>query len=413
MSYRDVEVLYNTGDSITTVGRLAVLGADTIFEYDTGWIGKGIQLAPIMMPTTKQQYALSEFDRSVFGTFGLFADSLPDGWGMRLMDRWFEKHNISRNQITIIDRLAYLGDCSMGALCFRPPTRQDNSDSLSAINIGELANEAFDLFSGKIEDAGRLLMNIGGSPGGARPKGLIGISEDGRHFISGAGRLPDDYSHWLVKFSGNDNKHEGCLEFTYNQMAKEAGISVPEHRLIDDGAGLSHFAVRRFDRMPGNKRIHVATVGGLLHANHTQPSLDYSELTKLAWRITQNVAQVEEQFRRAAFNMFAVNRDDHAKNHGYSMSGNGEWILSPAYDITYSEGPNGYHWTGFSGEALNPKVSDLMKIADLASISEKSARLIIERVKEAVSSFKRVANENGVPSKIATPIIKRVNSILH
>ena len=413
MAYRDIEVLYNTGGTIATVGRLAIVDTDTIFEYDANWVNKGIELAPYMMPTSGRQYVLSKLDRSVYGMFGLFSDSLPDDWGTRIMDRWFEKHNINRNQVTVIDRLAYVGDYAMGALSFKPPTQHGDNNSLSALSIGDLAREAFELYSGKTEDAGRLLMNIGGSPGGARPKGLIGISEDGYRFISGAGCLPDGYSHWLVKFSGNDNKHEGDLEFTYNQIAKESGISVPEYRLIDDGEGLHHFAVRRFDRMPGNLRIHVATVGGLLHAKHTEPSLDYRELTKLAWKITKSVAQVEEQFRRAVFNMFAINRDDHAKNHGYSMSENGEWRLSPAYDITYSEGPNGYHWTSYAGEALNPKIDDLLKIAKASSIDEKNARVIIEKVKDAVSSFKRIANENGVPSKIASPIMKRVNLMTH
>lgn len=413
MSYRDIEVLYNTGDSITTVGRLAVSGVDTIFEYDSDWVKSGIQLAPIMMPTTKSVYALTGFERSVFGLIGLFADSLPDGWGMKIMDRWFEKHNIERSKITIIDRLAYLGDNAMGALSFRPPTQHSGARAQAAINIGEVAREAFELYSGKIEDAGRLLMNIGGSPGGARPKGLIGISEDGQHFISGAGMLPDGYSHWLVKFTSASNEHEGRLEFVYNQMAIEAGLMVPEHRLIDDGAGLCHFATRRFDRVPGNKRVHVATVGGLLHANHTLPSLDYKELVKLTWRITQNMQQVEEQFRRAAFNLHAVNRDDHAKNHGYSMTANGLWALSPAYDITYSEGPNGHHWTSYSGEAHSPKQSDLMKIAELASIDAKNAKQIIERVRGAASAFMRIANDNGVPTKISAPIAKRINQTLN
>ena len=285
-------------------------------------------------------------------------------------------------------------------------------DLTEAVSVGEMARESYELFEGRIEDAGRLLAQIGGSPGGARPKALIGISDSNCTFVSGTGRLPAGFSHWLVKFSGDDNKYDGVLEYIYNQMAKSAGILVPEHMLITDDKGIRHFAARRFDRLANNKRRHCATACGLLHAIHTAPTLDYEDLMKLAWILTKSAAQVEEQFRRAAFNMFALNRDDHSKNHGYVMSDEGVWQLSPAYDLTFSTGPGGEHWSSYSGEGQKPCTTDLLKVAQCGSIKEMDALSIIGQVTSSVATFNKLAEENCVPFATSSPIAKGLKETL-
>lgn len=410
MGYREIEVSYDNGQTLSRVGTVATSGFNTIFEYDDDWARRGIELSPFKLPTEKRTHQLN-MKSMVASTFGLFADSLPDGWGTLIMDRWFAKQGVNRKDILPIDRLAFLGGHAMGALSYRPSLREANS-AAEAVSVGEMAREAYELYQGRIEDAGRLLAQIGGSPGGARPKALIGISEDRNAFVSGASILPTGFEHWLVKFSGNGNLYDGVLEFIYNQMAKNAGITVPEHMLITDDKGVQHIATRRFDRPVGNRRCHIATACGLLHADYMAPTLDYVELMKVAWRLTNSVAQAEEQFRRAVFNLFAVNRDDHSKNHGYIMSDEGKWELSPAYDLTFSTGPNGYHWTSFSGEANNPGISNLLPLAEVASISRKSAFLIIEEVKSAVAEFGEMAKSSGVPVKSSTPITKQINKML-
>jgi len=411
VNYSEIDVLYDTGQTVSQVGKLATSGVKTVFEYDDLWVKRCIELSPFELPTEKRSFQLDP-RRMVASTFGLFADSLPDGWGLLIMDRWFKKRGIEKKDVTPIDRLAFLGSYAMGALCYRPPVQDESSYSIEAVSIGEMAREAYELYEGRIEEAGRLLTQIGGSPGGARPKALIGISNDFKMFVSATNCLPEGFSQWFVKFSGIDNRYDGVLEFIYIQMAKNAGISVPDHMLITDDCGVQHIATRRFDRLPGNRRRHIATAGGLLHADHTAPTLDYEVLMKVAWRLTNSAAQAEEQFRRAAFNMFAINRDDHSKNHGYVMSEDGKWELSPAYDLTFSTGPNGEHWTSYSGEGRTPKIANLLKVAHVASIGEKAALSITDQVKTSVATFKQMAREKDIPVKTSSPTVRQLEAML-
>jgi len=412
VNYREIDILYDTGQkTVSQVGKLATSGVKTVFEYDDLWVKRGIELSPFELPTEKRSFQLDP-RRMVASTFGLFADSLPDGWGLLIMDRWFKKRGIEKKDVTAIDRLAFLGIYAMGALCYRPPIQDVSSNSVEAVSIGEMAREAYELYEGRIEEAGRLLAQIGGSPGGARPKALIGISNDLKSFVSGTSCLPEGFTQWFVKFSGTTNAYDGVLEFIYNRMAQNAGINVPEHLLIVDDKDVQHLATRRFDRLSGNRRRHMATACGLLHADHMAPTLDYEALMKVAWRLTNSAAQAEEQFRRAAFNLFAMNCDDHSKNHGYVMSEDGEWELSPAYDLTFSTGPNGEHWTSYSGEGRNPTITQLSKLASVASISEKTAISIINQVKSSVATFGQLAKEHNVPAKISSPIVKQLAKML-
>jgi serine/threonine-protein kinase HipA len=411
MKFRELEIRYDNGQTNSLVGRLASSSTATIFEYDDAWIQHGIELSPFDLPVSKRGFQLDP-RKSVTSTFGLFADSLPDGWGMLIMDRFFKKRGIDKHHITPLDRLAFLGDHAMGALCYHPPLETEQSNSLEAVHVGNLAREAFDLYEGRLESAGRLLAQIGGSPGGARPKALIGISEEKDRFVSGVGHLPDGFSHWLVKFSAEADRYDGVLELIYYRMAQNAGITVPEHFLISDDTGVQHIATRRFDRLPGNRRRHSATACGLLHADYMAPTLDYEVLMKVAWKLTRSAEQVEEQFRRAVFNLYAINRDDHSKNHGYVMSDKGEWELSPAYDLTYSSGPHGEHWTSYSGEGKNPGIAQVLKVAKTASIHEKTALSIIDQVKTAVATFTKMACEYNVPVKISEPVRRQIEKML-
>ena len=226
VSYREINVLYDNGQLSTFVGRLATSGANTVFEYDDYWVKQGIELAPFRLPIAKRSFTLDSRSM-VASTFGLFADSLPDGWGTLIMDRWFKKRGSDRSNISPIDRLAFLGGHAMGALSYAPPLQTEDGSLAEAVSVGEMAREAYELYEGRIEDAGRLLAQIGGSPGGARPKALIGISDGHDKFVSGTSHLPDGYSHWLVKFTGAANRYDGILELIYNQMAENAGIAIP------------------------------------------------------------------------------------------------------------------------------------------------------------------------------------------
>lgn len=413
--FQEIEVLFSNGMSETLVGILAIADRKVLFEYDPSWQKQGIELSPRHLPTTQTAFQF-ESTKLVNYLPGLCADSLPDGWGLLIMDRFFLKKGIRRQDISPIDRLAYLGSNAMGALCYRPALNKEDQ-LLEAVSIGTTASEALSLYEGDIEDASSLLAKIGGSPGGARPKALIGISGSGTTFVSGIGQLPEGYSHWLIKFSGAKPTHlralgsyEGIIEYIYLKMAKAAGINVPEFRLITDEAGLQHIAVRRFDRPTQTSRTHIATAAGLLHADPGTPSLDYSDLIKWAWVVTKDHTNVEEQFRRAVFNYYAVNRDDHAKNHGYLMTPAGSWKLSPAYDLTYSSGPGGEHWTSYLGEGADVPNSTLLSLAQIGSLNRKTATDIIEKVRTAVDHFPALCKEVGIPSHYSSPIIKEMQA---
>ena len=408
MKFQELHVFYDTGAKRHAVGTIAISGRRVIFEYESGWSRLGLELAPFQLPTSRASF---QFDQpSLQGNLpGLFADSLPDGWGLLIMDRFFAKKNVARERITPLDRLAYLGEHAMGALAYQPSTNSDGT--IEAVDIGGTAREACKIFSGDLEDVSRLLSKIGGSPGGARPKALVGISPCGTKFVSGSGTLPEGYTHWLMKFSSpvygklsELGPYEGAVEFAYLKMARSAGIVVPEHMLVSADT-LNHLALRRFDRPSHNRRVHVATACGLLHADHRLPSLDYHDLIKLAWALTGDSRHVVQQYRRALFNFFAVNRDDHAKNHGYILGDDGKWHLSPAYDLTYSPGPNGEHWTAFLGEGRTPTRKGLLNLAEKGSISEKDAVGIINEVIDAVAGFSKFSKDFGIPAKVVRHLV--------
>jgi len=398
--FRELQVFFDTGTEKISVGTLASFEHKVMFEYESAWKAKGIELAPFKLPTRQGDF---QFNQAllIHGLPGLFADSLPDGWGLLIMDRFFTRQGVDRYTISPLDRLAYLGDHAMGALTYHPSMKSDNT--VEAIQVGDLAREAYDLFAGNIEDAGRLLAKIGGSPGGARPKALIGISDCGHKFVSGTSNLPTGYSHWLVKFSSSEfgktselGPYEGFVESIYLQMANLAGINTPEFRLIPDN-NMHHLAVRRFDRPVHNQRLHMATASGLLHADHRQPSLDYEMLLKVAWGLTRSAASVDQQYRRAIFNLFAANRDDHAKNHGYLLDGAWKWQLSPAYDLTFCFGPGGEHSTAYLGMGKDPSIKVILALAAKASIGNKDAEEIIDQVQEAITQFPHLCKDHGVP----------------
>lgn len=413
--FQELQVILDAGGRREVVGTVAIGDGRTYFEYEAAWQRRGIELAPFKMPIRQGAFQFAT-GSMVEGLPGLCADSLPDVWGMLIMDRFFQRKGVRRSEITPLDRLAYLGDNAMGALCYHPAG--DSGDrAVEAVDIGHAAREAYQFYEGRIEQASSLLAKIGGSAGGARPKAMIGISDCGTRFVSGASSLPDGYSHWLVKFtvpraSGDRpfGVHEGVLEYLYLKTAHDAGLAVPEFRLITDEAGLRHIAVRRFDRQDG-RRLHMATAFGLLHASHQMPSLDYDQLLTLAWSLTRDIGQVREQFRRAAFNLLAVNRDDHAKNHGYLMDESGAWRLSPAYDLTFSEGPGGRHWTAYLGEGRNPSVGQLRRLAAAASIGDGECEDDIGRVRAALERLPQEFKAWKIPHKHAKTILDRLQEV--
>lgn len=340
------------------VGRMALTPEGLCgFEYDQDWIQTGFSISPLYLPL-KPGLIMSKRD-PFGGNFGVFDDSLPDGWGNLLLDRYLQEKGVDPYKLSVLERLSLIGSTGRGALEYRPDKSISANDEF--LDFDHLAKEAEKILESK-ESTGSvdLLYKYGGSSGGARPKVFAKI----------------DRSEWLVKFKAtSDPVNVGEIEYNYSLLARECGIRMAETRLFDG----RYFGVERFDRTHQGK-IHTISAAGLLHANYRIPSLDYSILLKLTLNLTKDMEQVAEMFRLMGFNILISNRDDHAKNFSFQWI-NGVWRLSPAYDLLPSSGFNGYHTTTINSKG-EPTLADAITLATEIGLSKQYAAQIIEELTE-------------------------------
>ncbi len=406
MSYQANELLhvyYCGGTEKVALGRLAMSDRKILFEYDPDFLTSNIQISPFQLPL-KLGVHICE-DRLFDGLFGVFNDSLPDGWGRLLLDRQVEKHGINRRQLTPLDRLAYVGEHGMGALSYLPDISSPATNEKSLL-LDKIAHEAEIVLSGQNEEVFEELLQLNGSSGGARPKIVAQVNLDKTIIIHGSDTLKDGFEHWMIKFnSSTDPKDIGAIEYAYSLMARSAGLILQENHLFKTEKGSTYFGVKRFDRN-GDKPVHMHSLCGLLHSDHRNPSLDYEDFLKATQILTKNMEEVKQAFRLACFNVFSHNRDDHSKNFSFIMDDNNQWKLSPAYDLTFSYGPAGEHCTIVMGEGRNPNSEHLIALAKKASIKEATANNIIEQVRNAVNCWSTFASNAGVSSKSASEISK-------
>jgi serine/threonine-protein kinase HipA len=401
---RKLEVRLDWGHEQVVVGTLAEQERRLYFEYDAAFMDAPLPISPFKLPVRPGLFEHAE--RDFAGVFGVFNDSLPDGWGLLLMDREFKKRGLDPARVSVLDRLAYIGTRGMGALTYHPPTATAEEEGVG-IDLDELARQAERVLEGSAEEVLPALRIAGGSPGGARPKVLVGVSEDGR-IISGASDLPEGYRHFLVKFGAKEDVPDiGPVEAAYALMAQAAGVDVPPTHLFETRDGGRYFGAERFDR-EGNLRLHMHTLSGLLHASHRLPSLEYEGFLKATLILTKDQRQVEEAFRRMAFNVLAHNRDDHVKNFSYLMDRDGVWRLAPAYDLVFSEGPRGQHTMAVAGEAERPTERDMLRVAEDCDVDLRRAREIVQQVRDAVRQWSRFASATGVSAATA----RRIGSVV-
>ena len=398
-----------TSGKLAKVGTLAERDRRIFFEYDTAWLDRGLELSPFTLPL---KGGLVEHTDREFGLmWGLFDDSLPDGWGLLLMDRYFRKLNLEVSAVSPLDRLAWLGTRTMGALTYYPPSgREDIDDSI--FDLHELAHQSREILAGRAEDILPQLIRAGGSPGGARPKVLVGYNPSTGEMVSGEDDLPDGFEHWIVKFPAKaDSPDTGACEYAYSLMARHAGLDVPASRLYETARGDRFFGTRRFDRTTGNRRFHVHTFGNMIHANFRIPSCDYADLLKATAILTRNYEDVLRVFRLMAFNVLAHNRDDHAKNFAFILDDQtGRWSFSPVYDLTFTAGPGGEHTTTIAGRGRQPTREHMLQIARQADISTDKAGAIIDEVASTVARWSDFADQAGVPTTAVRHIAEYINS---
>ena len=395
-------VHYHLHKEEMVVGTLAQHRSDLYFEYDANFMKREHWLSPFRLPL---QAGLQTFQDWHYGDiWGLFADSLPDGWGMLLMDRFFQSQGRFRQSITALERLAYLGNHTMGALTYHPATSEEHVSE--DVDLYQLAQESNRVLSGDTEEILPQLLWLGGSPGGARPKVLVGIKEN--QVISGVHDVPQGYAPYLLKFHARaDEREEGLVEESYAQVARLAGLEVPHTRLLfEPKSERYYFAIRRFDRQEG-RRIHTHTLGGLLHSSHRNFECDYHNLLQVARVLSKKQSCVEKAFRQMIFNIVMNNRDDHVKNFSFLYDGH-EWYYAPSYDLTFHNGPRGEHSMMVSKEGRTPGIQELKHLAKQHNIDKKTLSSMCTQVLEASSTWRRIAKELGISHKT----ILRIQQVL-
>jgi serine/threonine-protein kinase HipA len=398
------------------------------FEYAPAFLHSGIQVAPLTMPLSPQIYSFPGLARATFkGLPGLLADSLPDDFGNALIDAWLAKQGRAPDSFNPVERLCYTGSRGMGALEYAPALGPaDATDtSLDVAALTELAgevlrtrNQAQASFALPARDnALSDILRVGTSAGGARAKAIIAWNPDTQEVRSGQVSAGKGFSYWLLKFDGvkgnrdkelDDPQGYGLIEYAYYLMARAAGITMAESRLLQEN-GRSHFMTRRFDRTDGGGKIHMQSLGALAHFDYRQPgAYSYEQALQVLRQLQLPMASTEELFRRMAFNVIARNQDDHVKNIAFLMQPTGQWFLSPAYDVTYGYNPDGA-WTGRHQMSLNGKRDgfaheDFAACAKACAMGRGRAVAIIQEVMAAVVRWRDFAAEAGVSASVAHKI---------
>ena len=382
------------------------------FEYDPEFARSGIELAPLTMPlaAAREPFAFPALpERTFLRLPGLLADALPDDFGNALIDAWMAEHEVAKAAITSLDRLAYMGKRSLGALEFKPmrgPTRA----SSTALELSSLVESARLAVEGVVDSdhlaraALAQIFQVGTSAGGARAKAAIAWNPATQEIRAGQFDVGVGFEHWLLKFDGMGADRElgegsdyGRIEYAYHLMAHEAGIAMASCRLLEEN-GRAHFMTKRFDR-DGNVKHHLQTLCAMAHLDYRQKGThDASQLFATIAQLELGYPAMEQAFRRVAFNVMAANCDDHTKNVSFLRREGGGWELAPAYDVTHAFNPKGA-WTYQHLLSVNGKFSGITRddlLAVAAQFGIGTAAKVVSEVAAAVGSWPDHAAQAGV-----------------
>lgn len=416
----------------TTVGALYQKEGDEFasFEYAPDFVRSGIEPAPVAMPVRSGAiYRFPDLSPATFHRLpGLFADSVPDKFGNKIIDQWLVQNGRDPKSFTALERLCYTGSRGMGALEFYPVVGPDpvKSEPLEIERLRTLAANILDQRKKvkvrlREKDAFEQIVRVGTSAGGARAKVLIAYDDSTGTVLSGQVRAPEGYGYWLLKFDDIENNRDkenadpagfGALEFTYSQIAKDAGIQMTECRLLEDGDH-RHFMTRRFDRIENGGKLHYQSLTAIAHYDfNIAGAYSYEQAFAIARQIGLSTADIEQMYRRAVFNICARNQDDHTKNIGFLMDKRGNWSLAPAFDVTYAYNPAG-RWTGthqmtFNGKREKFTLDDFKAAAKSAGLVQGRYKRILEQVQDALAGFKKRAKANDVPKKLVQEVAKNL-----
>lgn len=382
-----------------------------VFEYDPAWVRRGIDLAPLTMPIALASrtpiYQFPDLSKETFhGLPGLLADALPDAFGNALIDAWMATHGIRKDDVSSLDKLAYMGSRAMGALTFKPPSAVPTDAAPIAMqSLVEAARKALraDFTTNHdSEKALQTMIDVGTSAGGMRAKAVIAWNPETQEVRSGQFDAPPGFEHWLLKIdTGKDmvlgeSQGFGRIEYAYHRMALDAGVEMMPCRLLEEN-GRAHFMTRRFDRDRG-ERLHVQSLCALAHMDYKQTAThSYEQLFMVAGDLVGHAA-MQDIFTRMCFNIAARNCDDHTKNFAFMLKQHGEWALAPAYDVMYSYRADSdfvsQHLMSVNGKFDDFHVDDILAIADRFDIDRPLE--IMARIDAVVASWPTYARDAGV-----------------
>ncbi len=391
------------------------------FEYDTSFVGRGLEPSPLMMPVREGRiYSFGDLDKETFkGLPGMLADSLPDTYGRALFDKWLAL--TGRTSSNPIETLCFLGKRCMGALEFEP-AMDITYDKNAKFEIDSLVNVASEALSQKSSFGVNLnddkkaaiaeILRLGTSAGGQRAKAIIAYNKATGEVRSGQVEAPEGFDYYLIKLDGvsatagfKETGNHGRLEYSFYKLAKTCGIEMTECSLIEEN-GRAHFLTKRFDRENG-KKIHMQTLCGIAHFDYRlHRAYSYEQAFNVMRALRLSYSEAQEMFRRMVFNVVVRNQDDHTKNISFLMDESGKWKLSPAYDMGYAYNPNG-RWTATHQMSINGKFDeitrdDLLTFAHQNNIKE--AKNIIDEVCEVTSHWPDMAKDCGLKQGIIDDI---------
>lgn len=410
----------------TKVGVLAEQNNRVLFQYQPDYLHDGVSISPLHLPLTSQPFE-NVAKRDVFGgLMGVFADSLPDLYGKKIIRNFFQtKYNDPRYMPGPLHTLMYIGSRGIGALEYAP-VDQHSIEAVEALELADMVAYAKRVIDGDFDrenDAKSVITSImqsGSLAGGARPKAVIGWDRSRNSIIAGVPPLPSGYEHWLIKFDGTRGQPEdwGKVEFVYSEIARLCGIEMSETRLIRE-SGRAHFMTKRFDIDDQGERLHMHSLSGLMHNDfNEQRSMDYSQFFDAVRFVTRDEREVRKAFQRLAYNFVGRNCDDHTKNFSFLMESNGEWRLSPQYDLCYSFGQDRSSWvhqhqmTVLGNDDFTR--DDVLAIGKAYDISD--AKDILEVTDAAFSQWPRLAAKQGIDGAMireceATLMVERKNYV--
>ena len=368
------------------VGKLAAHGNAILFQYAPEFLDSGINISPFRLPLSPE--VKEDPKRTFDGLFGVFNDSLPDGWGLLLLDRALRKKGSSLHACLPLQRLAMVGAHGMGALEYTPAAEQAE-EAVSVAELDALAEESLRILRDAPVDAGQLdkLIQLNGSSAGARPKILVNVADDYRIVPQGAGEPQG--TPWIIKFrSAHEPPNTGLTEYAYSLAARKSGLDMPHTHLFPSATSPGYFGVQRFDRVHGQK-VHVHTACGLLHASHREPSLTYESLLRLTLLLTKDMREVLKMVRLMVFNVRFGNRDDHSKNFSFLLNKENQWRMAPVYDLTPSEGINGEQTCMVNNKGKDITETDFLAAAATVDVDASTVREIIQQVDAALAEMKK------------------------